>query len=440
MSQRKASETYNIPRSTIISKLKAIKNNFINPPGRKCVFTKEEEQYFVQHCIVMCECGFPVTPFDLRCIIKMYLDSTGRNESRFQNNFPEKRWMEGFLLRRKGDLSKRLCSNIKRCRAAVDDQITNKYFDHLEAEVQGVPPTAIFNYDETNLVDDPGKKTVLSKRDCKYPEQIKNSTKAAVSIMMCGNAAGELCPPYVNYKAEKMWDTWTEGGPAGTRYNRSKSGWFDGSSFEDWFMSILLPKIKRSRFEKSVMIGDNLSSHISPKAIKLCEEHNIAFIALPPNSTHLTQPLDISFLRPFKINWRKVLDEWKSSSAGRRHPTVPKDVFPSLLNELFGRTKENAATNLQSGFRKAGIYPFTRDQVLARLPSSNRVNESSDYDLINKSFTAFLENVRKSETVPRIIRKKKKLNVEPGKSIGPDDINESSTSGIKKKKKSKQLN
>lgn len=97
----------------------------------------------------------------------------------------------------------------------------------------------IYNYDETNFIDDPGKKKVLTKRGTKYPEAIKNSTKADFSLMLCGNAAGKILSPYVNYKSEHLWTTWTEGGPPNTRYNRSKSGWFDANSFEDWFFSII---------------------------------------------------------------------------------------------------------------------------------------------------------------------------------------------------------
>lgn len=422
LTQRKASAVYKIPRSTLILKLKAIKTNSLNLPGRKCVFTQEEENAFVQHVITMCDFGFPLTALDLRCIIKTYLDSSGRKEERFKNNFPGKRWVEGFMTRHKGILSKRLCSNIKRCRAAVDDSIINTYFDNLQSVLEGVPPCAIWNYDETNLVDDPGKKIVLTKRGCKYPEAIKNSTKAAVSIMVCGNAAGELCPPYVNYKAEKMWDTWTEGGPDGARFNRTKSGWFDACSFEDWFTTVLFPRIKRSPVGKHVVIGDNLSSHISPKVLKLCKDNNIAFVALPPNATHLTQPLDISFFRPFKIHWRAVLDDWKTTPAGRRHPTIPKDIFPSLLRKLYEKIGPNSASNLQSGFRKAGLYPLNRQQVLQKIPNSDRLQSNTDLTLVDKSFTDFLQATRLSESTPKIVPRKKKVNVEAGTSIAPEDI------------------
>nr|CAD7408144.1 unnamed protein product [Timema cristinae] len=44
-------------------------------PGRSCVFTSGEEQTFVDHIVAMFESGFPITTFDLRCIVKAYWDS-----------------------------------------------------------------------------------------------------------------------------------------------------------------------------------------------------------------------------------------------------------------------------------------------------------------------------------------------------------------------------
>ena len=174
----------------------------------------------------------------------------------------------------------------------------------MTPEIDSVPPENIWNYDETNLTDDPGNKRIITKRGSKHPERIINSTKSAISIMFCGNATGEILPPYTVYKAESMWTTWTEGGPLNARYNRSKSGWFDNVTFEDWFFHLVLPRLKMQAGKK-VLIGDNLSSHINVAVLKKCEENQIAFIALPPNSTHLTQPLDIAYFRPMKVAGRK---------------------------------------------------------------------------------------------------------------------------------------
>ena len=45
--------------------------------------------------------------------------------------------------------------------------------------------------------------------------------------MFAATADGTLLPPYVIYKAQHLYDLWTEGGPRGARYNRKANqvGW-----------------------------------------------------------------------------------------------------------------------------------------------------------------------------------------------------------------------
>ncbi|XP_046689058.1 MFS-type transporter clz9-like [Homalodisca vitripennis] len=212
--------------------------------------------------------------------------------------------------------------------------------------------------------------------------------------MVCGNAAGVLAPPYVNYKAEKIWSTWTENGPPDTRYNRTKSGWFDSNSFEDWFVSLMLPILKKQEGPK-VIIGDNLSSHINIEVIKQCEMNNIKFIALPPNATHLLQPLDVAFFRPMKVAWRKILKDWKETAAGSRCTSVPKDQFPNLLNSLWGAMIKGP-DNLIAGFRKSGIYPINREPVLKRLPSGSL--DASISSIVGESFLEQITMKRQEAT------------------------------------------
>ena len=333
----------------------------------------------------------------------------------FANNLPGKEWAIGFLKRRR-ELTERLSNNIKRKRAEVSLATIKEYFANLTPEIDGVPPENIWNYDETNLTDDPGNKRIITKRGSKHPERIINSTKSAISIMFCGNATGEILPPYTVYKAESMWTTWTEGGPLNARYNRSKSGWFDNVTFEDWFFQLVLPRLKMQAGKK-VLIGDNLSSHINVAVLKKCEETQIAFIALPPNSTHLTQPLDIAYFRPMKVAWRKILGQWKETGNGRNAAGLSKDQFPRLLKCLMDRLSANGAGNLQSGFRKAGIYPTDAQQVLDCLPSSKSEHEAN----VSMSFIEHLESLRGAESNARK-RKRKKINVTPGKSVSAADV------------------
>ena len=185
------------------------------------------------------------------------------------------------FLGRHPELRLRATNNIKRARAGLSREEVDTFFVHFTEAVKDVPAENIWNYDETNFQDDPKSKKCLHKKGQKYCERVMNTTKSATSVMFCGSAAGKMLPPMVVYKAAHVYEAWKERGPKGTHYARSSSGWFDGFLFEKWFFELLLPKLKR-QVGKKLLIGDNLSSHLSMAVIEACKKNNIAFVCLPP--------------------------------------------------------------------------------------------------------------------------------------------------------------
>ena len=85
--------------------------------------------------------------------------------------------------------------------------------------MKDVAPCIMWNYDETNLRDNPGARKYVIKQGTKYPERITDSSKVTLSVMFCGNAEGEVVPPYVVYKSVHICSQWVTAGPPGTRYN-----------------------------------------------------------------------------------------------------------------------------------------------------------------------------------------------------------------------------
>lgn len=415
LSQRAASETYNIARSTLQLNLKLGDRKKCH--GGQTALSTDEEKLIVANLLTISEYGFPIDQYELRVLVKNYLDRKGVRLRKFQNNMPGSDWTKSFLKRNK-ELTVRFASNIKNARAEVSLDTLNIYFDNLEKELDGIPAENIYNYDESNLTDDPGKKQVITKRGCKYPERIIHSSKSSLSIMFCGNASGNLIPPYVVYRATNIYDSWTIGGPQGARYNRSKTGWFDACIFEDWFVNLLLPILKKQPGKKA-LIGDNLSSHLSPHVIDLCNQNDIKFICLPPNTTHLTQPLDVAYFRPLKMKWRKIIEDYKN----RHACVVNKSHFPPLLKKLMEDLKTSGSEALKSGFRKCGIFPCDRGVVLERLPRQDREKLASN-NLVNDSLLEFLQKKRYGDEQAKgtKIVKKTKLDVLPGRSIENKDV------------------
>lgn len=424
LSIRAASNQYNISFGTLYNKFKGLHTK---KPGGQTVLSELEEKCIIREIVKCGDWGFPISMLDLRMFIKHYLDTKGRTCTSLKNNLPGKDLVYSMLKRHKSEASQRLCANIKRTRACLSHATIRDYFKNLASTIADVSPSNIYNFDETNLSDDPGKSRFIFRRGVKYPERVVNFSKSATSIMMCGSADGTLLPPYIVYKSECMWDTWCQNGPKGapcctkqccsqgSRYARTKHGWFDAQTFQDWFQLTFLPHAKRLPGRK-VVIGDNLSSHINISVIKLCQENSISFVCLPPNATHLCQPLDVCFFRAMKGVWRKQLLEWKQKYP--RCGILPKEKFPTLLRnaliDLNGPSGNKICENLISGFRATGIFPLHEDKVLSKLPEAQE--ESTLGQQVNDTLTQFLQSQR-TALEPAIRRKRNRLNVEPGRSI-----------------------
>ena len=195
LTQHVASKVFNIPRNTIKNKL-AGKHS--KPVGRPPVVSYGEERLILQRVQLLCDYGFHATPQDVRYLIKNYLDTKSRTVLQFNDNLPSSDYMSYFLERHK-DFTKRLTSNVKRERAEVDESVLREYVDNLTSELEEIPPSNIWNFDETCLVNVSGKLQYIVKRETRYPERAVNYSKVGVSIMYCGNAEVELLPSYCVY-------------------------------------------------------------------------------------------------------------------------------------------------------------------------------------------------------------------------------------------------
>lgn len=193
--------------------------------GAPTTLTDIEERHLVDVLIAAAKFGSPLTSLDLKMLVKRYLQSLGKQCLSFRDNLPGHDWVLNFLQRHKNLLSKR------RSRAEKSEDEIEAYFENLRRSIENISASNIVNFDETNLLDDLGSQTFLFRRGIKYPEHVMNTSKTSISVMFA--ISGSVLPPYTVYKAERLYDQWTIGGPKNSRYNRSKSGWFDLFTFQD---------------------------------------------------------------------------------------------------------------------------------------------------------------------------------------------------------------
>ncbi|KAJ8027225.1 hypothetical protein HOLleu_32307 [Holothuria leucospilota] len=89
-----------------------------------------------------------------------------------------------------------------------------------------------------------------------------------------------------------------------------------------------------------------------------------------------------------KVMWRSVLNTWRIKT--RRQGSIPKEVFPPLLRDLWQQMEINSPSNLCSGFWETGLCPLDPQQVLKNLPgSTTKLREGTkerDADVIGRDF------------------------------------------------------
>ena len=112
---------------------------------------------------------------------------------------------------------------------------------------------------------------------------------------------------------------------------------------------------------------DSHSSHYCPATIKYAAKERVILFTLPPNTTHLTQPLDKESFGPLKVFWRQACHPFVVKNPGVR---VTKHNFSSVFSEAW--IQALTPKNIVSGFRTTGIYPPDRNAIM--LPSDVKQN------------------------------------------------------------------
>ncbi|CAF4022022.1 unnamed protein product, partial [Rotaria sordida] len=216
-------------------------------------------------------------------------------------------------------------------------------------------PHVIFNCDESGFSDESAGEMVIVSHETKEAyEQSGGNGKCFTTSLMCSNAAGEILPPFIIYSAKSLNPQWTFDGPPGSLYAVSESGWINGHLYVEWFKWFI--EHTKNISKPILLIMDNHPSHVSIELIQLAKQHQILLLLLPPNCTHVLQPLDAVTFGVAKQVWKNLVGKYFSRTDRR---TIRKIDLPGLFTKLY----QSAFTSKQvlAGFVRAGVWPFNPD-------------------------------------------------------------------------------
>jgi hypothetical protein len=167
----------------------------------------------------------------------------------------------------------------------------------------------------------------------------------------------------VIFKGKLHQASWYQNGlPYDWRIETSENGWTNDKLGLIWLKEIFNKHTQsRTIGRYRLLILDGHGSHNGPEFDRFCTENSIIPLYMPPHSSHLLQPLDVSCFSPLKQAYRKEVE--KKMGLGINH--IDKDEFLTIYSRV--RTEALNEKNIQSGFRATGLVPYDPEQVLSRL-------------------------------------------------------------------------
>ena len=266
-------------------------------------------------------------------------------------------------MRRNPELSARKPSLLGKERAVLSSYKLDKWFrelhDYLETEhATSVldTPSRIWNADESGFPLGPTSAKTLGPKNQHHRYQFGANTKQSLTTIVAGSASGVFVPPMIVYPGTRKPRTWMplEGVPENWFHGYSKTGWMNAELFHLWLVNHFYPVVLSLDIHFPILLlVDGHSSHMAFSTGDFCREHGIILFRLQAHSSHITQPLDLSVFGPLKTYYKQANQRYLDTNPWG---FITKAAFARVFMEAFDRMTPN---HLRSGFRAAGIYPWT---------------------------------------------------------------------------------
>ena len=128
-----------------------------------------------------------------------------------------------------------------------------------------------------------------------------SSDKENITTLFTVNAAGEIAPPLTVFKYERLPQACLAKAPPGWGIGKSENGWMTYIAFYEYFANVFNKYLQDENIKKPVIVFlDGHISHMSYCLSAFCKQQQIILCCLPPNATHILQPLDVAVFAPLK--------------------------------------------------------------------------------------------------------------------------------------------
>ncbi|KAI1670729.1 DDE superfamily endonuclease [Pyrenophora tritici-repentis] len=228
----------------------------------------------------------------------------------------------------------------------------------------GICDEDTYNFDEAGFII--GKITTqlvitgLERRG--RPKSIQLGNREWVTLIAAISAGGWSVPLFLIFAGQYHLSAWYEEDILRDwAIAVSDNGWTNNELRVEWLKHFNAHTQARTIGARRLLIIDGHRSHQSLEFQELCKENNIYTLCMPPHSSHLLQPLDVSCFSPLKRAYSREVE-----SLMRNHINyITKLEFLPAFKAAFDRAFTPA--NICSAFRGAGLVPLQPEAVLLKV-------------------------------------------------------------------------
>ena len=139
----------------------------------------------------------------------------------------------------------------------------------------------------------------------------QDGNRENITVIDCICADGTVLTPFIIMKAAHPSYSWSKDSLLKkAEFTASPNGCVDAELFLLWMKRVYEPETcVKANSEWRALIFDQHESHLSYETLKFALEHQILCIGLPPKTSGVTQPLDVSCFRPLQQAYGCAVDE-----------------------------------------------------------------------------------------------------------------------------------
>ena len=290
-------------------------------------------------------------------------------------------WVNRFI-RRHPELKSRYTRKLDYQRAKCEDsKLIKAWFARVQETIEkyGIMKENIYNMDETGFqmgVASTTKVVCGSETKQSHARALQPGNREWVTAIVAVNAMGWSLPPQIIFAAAKHQSLWYHDLPEKYVLSVSQNGWTTDKLGIEWLQKVFEPNTTPQAGYR-LLILDGHGSHATAEFDRFCMEKKIIPLYMPPHSSHLLQPLDVSCFSPLKhLYGQRVQEEIQKGI----HSVGKEDfihIYPAVHQQAL------SSLNIQSGFAATGLVPLSPERVLSKFqktptpPSTSHSNQST---------------------------------------------------------------